>query len=218
LARVPMFAGSKMKKPAGIIRPVVFVISALLAFSLCSCGRHSKPIGPQRELTIAERNFEITWQASQDILKKYRFELDRLDRREGVIFTEPMVGKHFGEFWRHDDATMRDTVEGTIQTIYRRVVVTIRPTSPGARTWKAMVAVTADRSDKPAPQITTTSEAYNMFVLPGGGEKRGRYLLDYGKDELGKAKGGIVELGPDKKLAAEIEADISRLVAKRTLR
>lgn len=212
-----MVTDGKMKKPAGIIRPAMLTIAALLAFSLCSCGTHSKPVGMQRELTPAERNFEITWRASQDVLEKYRFELDRMDRREGVIITESMVGKHFGEFWRKDSVTMRDKAESTLQTIYRRAIVTIRPTSPGASTWKARVVVEVDRSERPALQLTSTSDAYDMFILPGG-ENRSKYLLDYGKDDQEKEKGGIAELEPDKKLAAKIEADISALIAKRILR
>ncbi len=207
-----------MKKPAEIIRPATLAVAALLAFSLCSCGTYSKPSGMQPELTPSERNFEIAWRASQDVLTKYRFELDRLDRREGVIVTELMVGRQFFELWRHDCVTMRDKTESSLQTIYKRAIVTIRPTSPGAGTWKAVVAVEVSRSDKPVLQLTTTSDAYDMFVLPGEGEQRSKYLLDYGKDEQGDEKGGMVELEQDKDLATKIEADISSLVAKRTLR
>lgn len=206
-----------MKKSAAI-RPATLATAVLLAFSLCSCGTYSKPLGTQPELAPAERNFEVTWRASQDVLTKYRFELDRLDRREGVIVTELMVGRQFFELWRHDCVTMRDKAESSLQTIYKRAIVTIRPTSPGASTWKATVVVEVDRSDRPTLQLTTTSDAYDMFVLPGGGEERSKYLLDYGKDEMGKEKGGMVELDQDKDFAAKIEADISSLVAKRMLR
>ena len=192
---------------------VALCFAAWLSLSVCSCTTYTQPTAGLREMTEAQRSFEITWRASQDVLRRYNFELDRLDRRAGVITTEPLTGKHWFEFWRHDAATNFDLAEGTVQTVYRSATVTIRPVQPGGTKFKATVEVTVERSDILEPQLTSTSEAYDLFILPGGGEERGRYLLDYGRDELGRLRGGAVPLGRDGELERILAAAIADAAA-----
>ncbi|MCK4602216.1 MAG: hypothetical protein KAU28_07105 [Phycisphaerae bacterium] len=189
---------------------------AVVALSACSCRNYSTPV-VRREPTPAERNFEALWQASQEVLGEYYFTLDRLDRRAGVITTEPITGKHFFEFWRHDAAGNFDLAEGTIQTIYRIAKVTIRPVAGGAA-YQAAVEIRVERSDQLTSQVTSTSEAYDMFILPGAGRERAKYLLDYGRDELGEERGGVVPLDRDRKLERILEAKIAAAAAKRVVR
>ena len=115
-----------------------------------------------------------------------------------------MVGKHAGEFWRKDAATARDLAEGTIQTIYRQAKVTIHPTADDGDKFHAVVEVRTYRSNRQEIQVTSTSEAIDLFRLPGDDERR-KKLLDYGR---GWASDPVSPLGRDGNLERRIAADI----------
>lgn len=188
------------------------MVGLWIAAVMAGCANYSVPVGPSKQLTVAERNFETLWQASREVLRKYRFELDREDRRAGFMVTEPMTGKVAGEFWRKDAATGRDLAEGTLQTIYRQAKVTIQPVAGDAEKFRALVEVRTYRSNRQEPQVTSTSDAYDMFRLPGE-EGRRKSLLDYGKDEVFDA---VEALGRDDALEKQLSAEI--LVASGKMR
>lgn len=189
-------------------RPMRILLAGLIAANLLTaasgCANFTTPIAPVKQMTVGERNFEAVWGATRRVLRKYYFELDREDRRAGIIVTEPMVGKHAGEFWRKDAATARDLAEGTIQTIYRQAKVTIRPTAADGDKFHATVEVRTYRSNRQDIQVTSTSEAIGMFRLPGDDERR-KMLLDYGR---GWASDPVSPLGRDGNLERRIAADI----------
>ena len=191
------------------------------------CAKHTTPIVPPREMTADERNFEAVWRASQDVLRKYYFTLDRRDRRAGIITTEPMVGKHWSELWRHDSVSRSDVAESTIQSIYRVVEVRIEPAEDVYEKYVPVVKVYAYRAEREMPQVTSTSEAYELFLTPGGHDRSADdFLLEQGRPEtLAEAgveqKAGLpdwlVPVGADgrdhnleQQLTAEIKAAAGR--------
>ncbi len=194
-----------MKKAAILALPMTLALTA-------GCARHTTPVTPRPELTPAEKNFNAVWEASFDTLRENRFRIDRLDRRAGLITTLPMVGMHAAEFWRDDAVTARDKAESTLQTLYKKAVVEISRTGPEAITYQADVKVEVYRSDHPSPQLTSTSEAIDMFYLPSGFAQAPRSLLiNKGADEEGRpapASAWIVSLGRDRNLEVVLEAQI----------
>lgn len=141
---------------------ITSVILAGLLTGVGACVRHTEPLRSQESMTPAERNFDNLWQASQYVLKKYHFALDIQDRRTGLISTEPILGKQFFEFWRHDSTTRRDTGESTLQTIYRTVFVTISPKAMDQQSYKPTVVVAIDRSDMGRTSIVAISDVYRL--------------------------------------------------------
>jgi len=192
-----------------------FRTACIAAVASCwplGCGvEHTQPIGRPQKLTAAERDFEAVWQASRQTLRKYRFELDRQDRRAGTITTLPMTGMHFFEFWRKDAGRPADYAESTVQTLYRTARVTIRPVKPGAKTYKASVQVLLRRSSRPTAHVTSTSEAYSLFLAGEEGGKRRRFLLG---EDLHAAGEDFVELGNDRSLEAKLTADIAEAAGR----
>lgn len=182
---------------------IALLIVTLLS-ALGGCANHTVPIAPKKHLTTAEKNFEIVWEATQKVLRKYEFTIDRQDRRAGVIVTELLTGAHLGEFWRHDAATTRDRTEGTIQTIYRQVKVTIEPAGPGSKQFKPFVEARTFRSNRHDMQVVSMSEAINLFKLPGTKSSKNK-LLDYDRDEYATV---VSPLGRDENLQRQIAADI----------
>jgi len=180
--------------------PTIIVL-AVVATGQFGCAGHTTPTGPPRQLTAKQQRFDAVWQASRDVLKKYYFQIDREDRRAGVIVTRPMTGKYFGEFWRRDAATDADLAESTVQTIYRQAKVTLKPVGPDAADYQVVVEVRTSRSDKPHAQITNVADAFDMFKLPGSSNRR-QPLLDSGQGN------DVIDLGRDKDLEQKIAADI----------
>jgi hypothetical protein len=197
----------------------IVCIAAAVSMGLAGCVYYTKPIAPEPKLTGASRNFQAFWQATIDVLRKYNFELDRQDRRAGVITTQPLLGKHFFEVWRHDTVGARDLAESSLQSIYRTVTVSIRPTAPGAPTYKPVVQVQLHRSNREYLGVVSTTDAYDMFILPGRDELRERKILAGGRHrELAVTKPKPprrVKVGPQRTLADKLAADIRGAAAKR---
>jgi len=159
-------------------------VALVLAAAPGGCAQYTHPVVAPPEMSAAERNFESVWQASQDILHEYYFEVDRRDRRARVMTTEPMTGKQWFEFWRKDSVAPYAVAESTLQTIYRVVEVRIQPAAGGDETYEPDVTVYIFRSDRRTPQVTNTSKAYSLFLLPGGYTRLvGTFLLDEGVPE-----------------------------------
>ncbi len=180
------------------------LIAATLLTGSVGCAKFTTPAGPVKEMTVGERDFEAVWRATRRVLREYYFETDHQDRRAGIIVTEPMVGRTTGEFWRKDAATPRDLAEGDIQTIYRRATVKIRPTSADPDKFDPVVEVRTYRSNRQEIQVTSTSEAISLFVLPGD-EQRRKGLRDFGGEWASET---VSYLGRDDNLERRIATDI----------
>ena len=188
------------------------LIAALAAVSLASCGPGPQPAPDVR--AAADEQFNAFWDSATEVLREYRFTIDQTDRRSGLIATFPMVGQHWFEFWRTDAATSRDLLESSLHTIYRQARVTIRRAgpaadgAPGAGGCAAVVEVGLWRSDRPAAQVTSTSEAFEMFRDPSALVAR----PSPPQPSEGPSN-EPVELGRDEKLEERIRQRIHALAA-----
>lgn len=167
---------------------------ALACAWLTGC-QQQLPVSPAA--SMAERNFNAVWDASVEVLRSYRFTLDRMDKRAGVITTLPLTSAQWFELWRHDAVTPTDVAESSLHTIYRQVTVTIRrrdgaTTAPAAGSaaapeYVANVEIQVARSDRPNPPVTSTADAYEMFLRPmRRTEKEGERAAARPLDRLGR--------------------------------
>lgn len=182
-------------------RFLIFAPTLLLAAMLMPTGcqpKYTQPVLEPAPQTPEQESFQRLWQAGRHVLISYHFNLDRQDPRAGVMTTWPMTGKQFFELWRKDAAGAISTSESTLQTIYRAVRVTIRP-SAGGKGYEPVVEVLVSRSDKPTDGISSTSEAYDMFTKR---QKKKNKLT--GEQEAAQQ----VELGNDRALEARLARDI----------
>lgn len=164
-------------------------ILSIVAVLCAGCIPSGAPVSSHPE--VADENFNAAWDASKEVLHEYHFSIDRADRRGGIITTFPMIGRHWFEFWRKDATTRRDVSEGTLQTLYRRVTINIRRQSDNKK-YLVDVRVFVSRSDRLSPQVTSTSEAYDLFLDPdmpriasltGLGGPKGSRSVGLGRDE-----------------------------------
>ncbi len=182
---------------------MLIILASLFAMS--GCAQHTTPVGPVKELSADEKDFEAVWLASLQVLREYYFPIDHQDRRAGMILTEPIIGKAMGEFWRGDAATMADLAESSVQTIYRQAAVTISENPPGSGTFTAAVEVQAYRSNREVAGLTSASEAFAMFQRAGSSMREPTEA-----DETSELAGReVTELGRDEALEAKIASDIA---------
>ena len=188
-------------------------VAAVAAMIAGGCANYTQPIVAEPAKTASEKNFDAVWQSSLAVLRDYYFTVDLQDRREGVIKTFPLTGKYATEFWRKDAASNFDKWESTIQTIYRTVTVTIKPSAANPQEYVASVEAQTTRSDRPVRQMGNAYQLAGMHHIQGD-ESEGELLL-MRHEELDNPKAVLVPLGRDKALEAKISMDIVKEGYKR---
>lgn len=104
--------------------------------SLAGCAgrlpfRSPPPPPASNPFHLAGTSLEATWETAVDVLRSYGFRIGEERRLEGYIATEPMVGSGCLEPWFSDSIGSGNRLESTLQSIRRRVFVTVRPHETG---------------------------------------------------------------------------------------
>ncbi|MHC4063695.1 MAG: hypothetical protein ACYSUQ_04535 [Planctomycetota bacterium] len=167
----------------------VLAIGAVALFA-AGCHRPLQPGEPtaQQAYVADEAGFDRLWASCQEVLRRHRFRLDRVDRRSGTITTLPETSQSFFEFWRHDVDTAFDLMEATMRTVRRKATVQVDREAADPTT---RVAVTVQRETFATPerQFNSSAAALRVFgeELPGvSGEpylsRADDYWIDDGRD------------------------------------
>ncbi len=183
-----------------------FALSGLCLLAIGCEVKYTEPAHPAVAQSAKEREFEAVWQASKDVLRDHHFQLDRQDRRAGVITTLPMTGAYILEPWRQDAVRPNDLAEGTVQTVIRTARVRVRPGEGAGALYTVDVDVLIERTNRPQPEVTSTSEAYALFG-ENAFERRARAR---------EAGGGafLTDLGHDRSLEARLTEEIAAAVGR----
>lgn len=128
-------------------------------------------LGPKRSDYVSSEHVQVPqsseqadryWSAIQVTLRGYRYRLDRVDRRMGVVTTMPEMSQHFFEFWRHDVDTNTDLLESTLNPIRRWVEVRVE--GDNGENWDQLsVTVHKERLSTPDRQFNSSAAAYRLF-------------------------------------------------------
>lgn len=86
---------------------------------------------PGNPIFVAGGEMEQIWERSVDVLHDYRFEIDRENKLDGIIETKYKVGASLAEPWHRDSVGLENRIESTLQSIRRKVFLTITPTEGG---------------------------------------------------------------------------------------
>ena len=76
-------------------------------------------------------DFDPLWDACERVARDYLFEIDRRDRRDGVMTTVPMVSAQFFEPWRRELSTFDDVAQSSVATVRRTIRFEVRKASAG---------------------------------------------------------------------------------------
>lgn len=102
-----------------------------LALTLIGCGGPPTAVMPPPPIHVPTANQEVLWERVIDVLHEYHFELAREDRQDGLIETKYKVGASLQEPWHRDAVGFQNRLEGTLQSIRRRVIVRLIPDESG---------------------------------------------------------------------------------------
>jgi len=141
---------------------VLIVAAALPIFS--GCHKPAPPQGPTAEF-IERDHVDALWQASQSVLRKHDFQIDRQDLAAGVIETLPTTSQHYFEFWRQDVADPYSFAQATLHTMQRKATVRFVRT-PSDPQWTIELQVDVYRLSTPEHQVTSASSA--LLAFSGG--------------------------------------------------
>jgi len=139
--------------------------------------------------SVVSRDFPSLWDACARTLINDQFEIDRQDRRLGILTTTPMISKQFFEVWRSDAGTPREILLDSLQTIRRtiRFDLTRRPDGSYLASAKVLVEQMAhpERRLTMAPQFTGAFAAIAETpsrTTEQGVEVPNRYWYALGRD------------------------------------
>lgn len=139
----------------------------LLLAGTVGCHQPVAPTEPvSQQVTLADDgDFDRLWESALLTLRRHRFELDRVDRRVGLITTLPTTSQSFFEFWRHDVDTAYDLLEASLRTVRRVAEVQIDRHGGGQIT----VTVRRETFATPERQYNNSAATLQIFgdQLPG---------------------------------------------------
>lgn len=110
------------------------LLSLLLVLSSCSgLGKRaeSERFAVTNPLIIASHHEEVAWEQVVDVLHEYHFQIERENRQAKTIETRYRVGSGLFEPWHKESVGWSNRLESTLQSIRRKVVVTLSPASHG---------------------------------------------------------------------------------------
>jgi hypothetical protein len=70
---------------------------------------------------VEGEHFQTLWKTAEEVARSYFFKIDRVDYRDGILTTEPMVSAQFFEPWRGDVRTIDASVESSLATTRRTI-------------------------------------------------------------------------------------------------
>ena len=122
-----------MSLPRAIRNFVVCLVFA--APCLLTAGCHlflvRPPSASPQPLFVTSTNSEFVWERIVDVLHDYPFEIERENKLNGVIETKYRIGSTLLEPWFRDSYGLRNRLESSIQTVRRKVFVTMTPVEGG---------------------------------------------------------------------------------------
>ena len=140
------------------------MVCFFVGFVAAGCASSNVEIG-QRPVTV-EVSHDSVYQAIRKELTVRGFQLDQVNRRRGLVETHALLSKQWFEFWRRDVVSGEAGLEASLQTIRRKVRVTVRPTDSGSLQLDCQVRVERRVSD--TRQESNQVQSRNVFYRAGG--------------------------------------------------
>ena len=184
-----------------MIKRFLIITVSFVILLLIGCTEKRKP--QWEAIAVEKASFDQVWDACLDSLKDRGLEVDRQDRRFGLIVSEPTVGQQAFEFWRKDAVSSDDLLLSSLHTIRR--IVAINVTSQGPMKFEVRVEAQAQRASIPGDQLDNAAEAFELVRQYGvpAAPSRSDYLRP-------QAEPVWVDIGREPDLEQYILEDISQ--------
>lgn len=106
-----------------------FILVVVIAGG-CATFRPSNP-PVANPILVRAQDPQFVWERSVDVLHTYLFEIERENRLDGIIETRYKTGASVLEPWHPDAVGAANRLEGTLQSIRRKVFVSVTPVDGG---------------------------------------------------------------------------------------
>jgi hypothetical protein len=120
--------------------------------------------------------FQSLWDACLEEARRYDFQIDRQDYRDGTILTKGLVSKQLLEPWRRDSGTAYEVLENSMSTISRTLQFQITHEPDG--TYRAVPKVLVQRLTVLERRITSAIEYRSFFAGPASLQSRTSVTTD----------------------------------------
>jgi hypothetical protein len=145
---------------------------------LAGCAAEPPRVDSGQTIEI-KGDMDRVFRICQDELKNRGFELDRVDRRDGWIETFPMTSAQWFEFWRGDVVGDYAWAESNLQTVQRRVKMTV--STMNDQNVRLLCEVSVERREADSERVQTMGPvaARDLFSvrtgrIPGLGEGKSK--------------------------------------------
>jgi hypothetical protein len=137
------------------------LIIGLLTFAVGGCRTFphvGQPAPVTNPIQVRANNYDLVWERTIDTLHEYHFAITKENRLSGEIETDYKTGAGIFEPWHYDATNPKERIEGTFQSIRRRILVHITQVEEGY-----MVSVEAFKELEDLPGLVANSTSGATF-------------------------------------------------------
>ena len=157
-----MLKGTQQKSYHRPFRTVVLRRWLLACCAMCSGCLLGPPKAPAVGGSVIQVSAEVRdslWEHAVVVLHRNHFQVARESKLEGVIETQYRGGSNLLEPWHPDSVGLANRLESTLQSIRRRVNVSMQSSGPGLMT----VSVRVDKEIEDLPGLAANYEGGATF-------------------------------------------------------
>jgi hypothetical protein len=179
----------------------------LLALCVLLGGCGSRATSP--EFQVGSGQYSMAFDATREVLRDYRFQLERVDAQQGVITTQPKATAGLVSFWDREQSTLGQEADDLVNNQSRVVRVSFEnaagpvdaPVDPAGLV-TARVEVTVYR--RQTPGLRVPSRAVSMTTVASDPQEVAR----------GTGSDYSVPVSQDTRLAARLAGAIEKRLLK----
>lgn len=145
-------------------KPKLLASASAALLCLAGLGCLSAPpmamSGGASTIQVSDQQRDSLWERAVVVLNRNHFQVARESKLEGVIETDYRGGSSLLEPWHPDSVGLENRLESTLQSIRRRVVVSMQSTGVGVM----MVNVRVDKEIEDVPGLAANYEGGATFT------------------------------------------------------
>lgn len=141
------------------MRPTRAILALLSALLLPGCAG---PDAAPAEMELAADRYDAAFDAAREVLRDYRFEIDRVDARAGVISTRPKPTAGLATPWDREQQSLRQEWEDFANQQQRVVRIVFEPAS--ARVARERGPVPQAAPGPPRADLRTLDEPLSLRI------------------------------------------------------
>ncbi len=137
------------------------VIAAVLCIAVTGC-LSAPPMGMAggaSTIQVSDQMRDPLWERAVEVLNRNHFQVARESKLEGIIETDYRGGSNILEPWHPDSVGLENRLESTLQSIRRRVVISMQSSGVGVM----MVNVRVDKEIEDLPGLAANYEGGATF-------------------------------------------------------